>query len=1852
MTQTYRLLLVGESTSYQKLFCSKPAPPDTHLSRFGFFDCHSVFSFDDASQFLVESLYDVVVLFLADSLEHAKNFITLTKKLNVPLIVVLTSEVPPEWETAVLSYGALDCLFEQDLSPSWIKRYLHLAIEQYRQTHEHASSRFAPPDLICIFNAATMELTYMNRKRYLGHKLEKMFSHENLLALVHPDDVELVMAHWADILEGQATEGIIEYRVKDSRGQWQWIHSWEGVFRADENGRPDQIILTQSNITAQKRAQEEAYKLSERLKLIHLIDKAILSAEDPKTIAEKALPLICQFSHTQRASIITFDLAHQTAQRLALLGQPISDEENPVFPLEKLENVSQLMQGKYAYVPDITELDNPYALAIARLGMRTALAVPLNAQGELIGVLYLFAEAANAFDHESDIQLVQELADPLAIAIYHAQLLEKTKEQAAELRRREAFLLLLGEITEQALREENLPKMLTAVAKPLADLFKADGSHITLWDELNQITIPVAASGIYAEGYDQIKVKPGTPTYTMAVLKAGHVLALENVQEATILDPKLSAKFPGIHAVLVLPLIAKQHKLGAAILVYKGKRPFSEQEIAWAEQTSQLLALAIAKSQILLVEKQQRLFSETLREVARSLNSSLDKEEVLQLILKHLNRVVDYDSASVMLVQGSHLTLEAFRTIYHTAVPENAISLKSVEYRQFPHLKKVIEQQRTVIIDNTQTNPDWKPLPTTPNIHSWMGIPLIYKNQAIGLMNVSKSEVGYFTQQHAQLGIYLADHAVVALENARLFESAQRQLHELQLLNEIASTGTEVLNEDALIAKVTAVFGESLYPHHFGFLIYDEKTNKLVPHPSFKYSTHHEKVPPPISPQEGIAGEVFRTGMPKLIPDVSKAKNYRQIEATTRSELAVPLRVNNRVIGVINVENPEINGLTEDDLRLLMTLAGQVATAIEKTRLLAAERLRRHEADQLRRATAALTSSLELEAVLQTILEQLQMVVAYDSAAIQLIEPDHFTVVAAHGFANPQEVIGRTYSRQDEIMQHLQRTKEPIIIPDAQADPRFQGLGNTHYTRGWIGVPLLVRDEMIGTLTLDSRTIGAYTQNDAELAMAFANQAATATANARLYQASAVQADNLQIASDILALLNSSVEVSDTLPDIAQILKKLTRCDMVTLTITKGSTETGLLIPVEKGISLEHGLSFNLRETAAYQSIIQGKMHVTPDLGKVRDYPTESALYDLGVRSGITLPMTTPDHVLGSLNMVWMRTNGPNETQFPILKQIAQAVALGIERSQIFNELSYRLEQMAALHEISRQMTGVLDSSSLYDLVVNTLHEKMGYSSASIFLIDKDAQELVFQAASGSEADVIESYHKSIEKGLLGLAVRQNKVVVVNDTSQHPDFVPCKQLPVRSEAVFPLRSGDKLLGVLNVDSSEKGAFDEQDTAVLTILADQLSVALEKTRLFEETHRHAAELEIIADISTALREATTVSEMVPILLDKSLKLTNATKAAVLLWNEETNDLEIRGAYPPELVTTLNPGTDKINQVILDTNKPYLSPRLANHLHMELLVTDQNLLANNQHCVRLPLRTQEGAIGILQLQLQDDHYLSAQDLRLLTAVSDITGSALARAIVFESLEERVEARTRELAQANRRLQELDQLKSKFVSDVSHELRTPVTNLGLYLDLLERGDPNRRQNYMEVLRIQVKRLGQLIGDILNLSRLEMTGSELKLEPVSLHDIIRPIIDAHEPRIHQSGLELIVQLDDAIPNVLGERNQIAQIMANLLSNSINYTLAGFVAVRTRFNADEKMVALEVEDSGMGIPPEEHALLFDRFYRGKDVSQLNIPGTGLGLAIVHEIVQLHHGRIDLQSTPGEGTTFTIWLQAVIPPKN
>jgi PAS domain S-box-containing protein len=243
----------------------------------------------------------------------------------------------------------------------------------------------------------------------------------------------------------------------------------------------------------------------------------------------------------------------------------------------------------------------------------------------------------------------------------------------------------------------------------------------------------------------------------------------------------------------------------------------------------------------------------------------------------------------------------------------------------------------------------------------------------------------------------------------------------------------------------------------------------------------------------------------------------------------------------------------------------------------------------------------------------------------------------------------------------------------------------------------------------------------------------------------------------------------------------------------------------------------------------------------------------------------------------------------------------------------------------------------------------------------------------------------------------------------------------------------------------------------------------------------------------------------------------------------------------------------------------------------------------------------------------------------------------------LEQRVAERTAALTTANKQLMELDKLKSKFVSDITHELRTPVTNMLLYLDLLRHGKPEHSERYQHVLHEQTERLRQLVEDSLDLTRLDLAQGDLRLLPLELNPIVTQAVTAVTKIAEQKKL-ILTFLPAQLPTVPMDGGQISRVMGNLLSNAINFTPAGEVHVSTLLDDKTQLVGIKVQDTGIGFSEADLKHCFDPFYRGEQVGQFDIPGNGLGLALANRIVDLHNGRIEIESILGQGSTVTVWL--------
>jgi signal transduction histidine kinase len=256
-------------------------------------------------------------------------------------------------------------------------------------------------------------------------------------------------------------------------------------------------------------------------------------------------------------------------------------------------------------------------------------------------------------------------------------------------------------------------------------------------------------------------------------------------------------------------------------------------------------------------------------------------------------------------------------------------------------------------------------------------------------------------------------------------------------------------------------------------------------------------------------------------------------------------------------------------------------------------------------------------------------------------------------------------------------------------------------------------------------------------------------------------------------------------------------------------------------------------------------------------------------------------------------------------------------------------------------------------------------------------------------------------------------------------------------------------------------------------------------------------------------------------------------------------------------------------------------------------------------------------------------------------------------YDELERKVAERTRDLAVANERLQELDQLKSDFVSNVSHELRTPLTAIKGAVDLVLRevaGPLTEKQtHYLIRVRSNTQHLTSLINDVLDLSKIESGSSEVKFNRVSLSSLVHEVIETLRPVAAEKAITLDPIVTERSIFVWADPDKVNQVLMNLIGNAIKFTPASGTVTVSTSRSGKKNVQVSVSDTGPGVLPGEREKIFDKFYQIAEAGGAKPKGTGLGLAICKALVELHGGKIWVESEIKHGSTFSFTLPAYSP---
>ena len=292
---------------------------------------------------------------------------------------------------------------------------------------------------------------------------------------------------------------------------------------------------------------------------------------------------------------------------------------------------------------------------------------------------------------------------------------------------------------------------------------------------------------------------------------------------------------------------------------------------------------------------------------------------------------------------------------------------------------------------------------------------------------------------------------------------------------------------------------------------------------------------------------------------------------------------------------------------------------------------------------------------------------------------------------------------------------------------------------------------------------------------------------------------------------------------------------------------------------------------------------------------------------------------------------------------------------------------------------------------------------------------------------------------------------------------------------------------------------------------------------------------------------------------------------------------------------------------------------------------------------------------------ERYLVARKVPLYDTAGQISGvlgvslditerKQLEQALTVERdlLEQRVRDRTRELADANAHLQDLDRLKDEFISRINHELLTPLVNIKLYLGLLDHGKPEKYEQYMATLLHEAARLQQLLDDLLRISAIDMATFQFRLAPIDLNQLLAQLVIDRAGLAQERGLQIESRPAPDLPKACADLTLLMQALSNLMTNATSYTpRGGTITLSTALQSgdDQVWVTCTVRDTGPGISAKDRPHIFERFYRGEAAKDYAAPGTGLGLSISQKIVEKLGGRLTVESEPHHGAAFTVWLK-------
>ncbi len=864
----------------------------------------------------------------------------------------------------------------------------------------------------------------------------------------------------------------------------------------------------------------------------------------------------------------------------------------------------------------------------------------------------------------------------------------------------------------------------------------------------------------------------------------------------------------------------------------------------------------------------------------------------------------------------------------------------------------------------------------------------------------------------------------------------------------------------------------------------------------------------------------------------------------------------------------------------------------------------------------------------------------------------------------------------DSVAARVIHDRAPVQIPDffGDADYAHKEGAQKMGIRSGFGVPMMREGQILGAIALARPEPGVVPDNLVRLLQTFADQAVIAIENVRLLNELETRNRDLTEAleqqtatSDILRVISrSQTDAQPVFETIAAAALKLCNASSANVFTFDGRllhvAALAIVNPeaadaLRKRFPMPPG-----RNMGATRAVLTCSLVAIPDVLEDPDFAHKANALAAGFRSVLAVPLIREGTPIGAI-AVGRPEPGPfPPKQITLLQTFADQAVIAIENVRLFTELEARnrdlteaLEQQTATSEILRVISqSPRDVRPVFDTIAAAALKLCRASAGLVFTFDGELIRLA--AIANLNPEEARAWRQSFPRPpsrdtAATRAVLTRSVVAIPDTLEDPDYAigaTAAATGFRSALAVPLIREGNPIGVVGVGRAEPGPFSGKQIALLQTFADQAVIAIENVRLFKELEartteltKSVGELRALGEVGQAVSSTLDLETVLRTIVSRATQLTGMDGGAIYEYDETREEFHLHATdkLPDELVEALRAAPIRKGEGALGrlaaTGEAVQIRDVADESVYQSRVREILIRLGYRSVLAVPLLSENHLLGGLVVNRTSTGEFAPQVIELLKTFATQSALAIQNARLF-----------REIAEKGRQLEAASQHKSQFLASMSHELRTPL-NAILGFNEMILGEvygpvPADISERLQDIQSSGKHLLRLINNVLDLAKIEAGRMELALADYSVQDTVESVRATLKPLAADKGLEFDITVPADTPLAYGDPGRITQCLVNLVGNSLKFTKTGRVAVSVEYR--DGLLTYRVSDTGIGIPADKIASLFTEFKQTDASIASEYGGSGLGLSITKKFVEMHGGRIWVESELGNGSTFVFEL--------